>query len=219
MPSIAEAPPTGLGKLLTESGFTVPTHQGNYRWTLQHAKQLFDDVLHYRLRFPTSECRQPGPGRNTGIQRPSRCPCRSFRLELARKRRRQSRSAIVAFDRCTCDERVAQPRPRRAKPLGSQRTLEPSARSTSSNRQIPVDGPARSSNSCASTCSIGPANRSCLPATIRKASMGEWIFPTGLCSSRSRTTACRATNPLFCKARTRFIVNSSRSWSEITRTS
>ena len=45
MPSIAEVPPTGLGKLLTEAGFSVPTHQGNYRWTLQQAKQLFDDVL------------------------------------------------------------------------------------------------------------------------------------------------------------------------------
>ncbi len=45
MPSIAEVPPTGLGKLLTEAGFSVPTHQGNFRWTLQQAKQLFDDVL------------------------------------------------------------------------------------------------------------------------------------------------------------------------------
>lgn len=41
---IAEAPAIGIGKLLTESGFSVPTHQGNFRWKEDEVKQLFDDI-------------------------------------------------------------------------------------------------------------------------------------------------------------------------------
>jgi hypothetical protein len=43
--AIAEAPSTGIGKLLTESAFNVPTHQGNYRWKEDEVKQLFDDII------------------------------------------------------------------------------------------------------------------------------------------------------------------------------
>jgi hypothetical protein len=43
--AIAEAPSTGIGKLLAENGFAVPTHQGNYRWKEDEVKQLFDDIL------------------------------------------------------------------------------------------------------------------------------------------------------------------------------
>jgi len=43
--AIAEAPSTGIGKLLAENGFSVPTHQGNYRWKEDEVKQLFDDII------------------------------------------------------------------------------------------------------------------------------------------------------------------------------
>ncbi len=43
--AIAEAPIKGIGRTLTESGFVVPTHQGNYRWKEDEVKQLFDDVI------------------------------------------------------------------------------------------------------------------------------------------------------------------------------
>lgn len=43
--AIAEAPATVIGKLLTEAGFSVPTHQGNYRWKEDEVRQLFDDIM------------------------------------------------------------------------------------------------------------------------------------------------------------------------------
>jgi len=43
--AIAEAPATGIGKLLTDGVFSVPSHQGNYRWNEDEVKQLFDDIL------------------------------------------------------------------------------------------------------------------------------------------------------------------------------
>ena len=43
--AIAEATIKGIGRTLTESGFVVPTHQGNYRWKEDEVKQLFDDVV------------------------------------------------------------------------------------------------------------------------------------------------------------------------------
>jgi hypothetical protein len=41
---IAEAPPAGLGKLLIENRFCVPSHQRDYSWTEDEIKQFFDDI-------------------------------------------------------------------------------------------------------------------------------------------------------------------------------
>ena len=41
---IAEAPPAGLGKILTENRFTVPNHQRDYSWTVDEVRQMFDDI-------------------------------------------------------------------------------------------------------------------------------------------------------------------------------
>jgi hypothetical protein len=42
--SVSEAPTTGLGKLLMENRFFVPTHQRDYRWDEDRVKKLFDDL-------------------------------------------------------------------------------------------------------------------------------------------------------------------------------
>ena len=41
---IAEAPPAGLGKILTEIRFVVPNHQRDYSWTEDEVRQMFDDI-------------------------------------------------------------------------------------------------------------------------------------------------------------------------------
>ena len=41
---IAEAPPAGLGKILTETRFVVPNHQRDYSWTEDEVHQMFDDI-------------------------------------------------------------------------------------------------------------------------------------------------------------------------------
>jgi len=42
--TISEAPTTGIGKLLTENRFFVPTHQRDYRWNEDRVKKLWDDL-------------------------------------------------------------------------------------------------------------------------------------------------------------------------------
>ncbi|MGY8683731.1 DUF262 domain-containing HNH endonuclease family protein [Bradyrhizobium sp. UFLA05-153] len=42
--SISEAPTTGLGKLINENRFFVPTHQRDYRWEQEKVQKLFDDL-------------------------------------------------------------------------------------------------------------------------------------------------------------------------------
>lgn len=42
---ISEAPTTGLGKLITENMFFVPTHQRDYRWDEEKVEKLFDDFV------------------------------------------------------------------------------------------------------------------------------------------------------------------------------
>jgi hypothetical protein len=42
--AIAEAPIKGIGRTLSETGFIVPSHQGNYRWKEDEVKQLIDDI-------------------------------------------------------------------------------------------------------------------------------------------------------------------------------
>lgn len=41
---ITESPATGIGKLLNESRFIVPSHQRDYSWTEDQVDQLFDDI-------------------------------------------------------------------------------------------------------------------------------------------------------------------------------
>jgi uncharacterized protein with ParB-like and HNH nuclease domain len=41
---ITESPATGIGKLLNESRFVVPSHQRDYSWTEDQVDQLFDDI-------------------------------------------------------------------------------------------------------------------------------------------------------------------------------
>ena len=43
--AISEAPTTGLGKLITENRFFVPTHQRDYRWDSEKVEKLFDDFV------------------------------------------------------------------------------------------------------------------------------------------------------------------------------
>ena len=43
--TVSEAPTTGLGKLLTENRFFVPTHQRDYRWDEDRVRKLFDDLV------------------------------------------------------------------------------------------------------------------------------------------------------------------------------
>lgn len=43
--TLSEAPTTGLGKLLTENRFFVPTHQRDYRWDEDRVQKLFDDLV------------------------------------------------------------------------------------------------------------------------------------------------------------------------------
>ena len=43
--TLSEAPTTGLGKLLSENRFFVPTHQRDYRWDAERVKKLFDDLV------------------------------------------------------------------------------------------------------------------------------------------------------------------------------
>ena len=43
--TLSEAPTTGLGKLLTENRFFVPTHQRDYRWDIERVEKLFDDLV------------------------------------------------------------------------------------------------------------------------------------------------------------------------------
>jgi hypothetical protein len=42
--TISEAPTTGLGRLIMENHFFVPTHQRNYKWELDRVEQFFDDL-------------------------------------------------------------------------------------------------------------------------------------------------------------------------------
>lgn len=42
--SVAEAPTTGLGKLISENVFFVPTHQRDYKWDHDRVEKLFDDL-------------------------------------------------------------------------------------------------------------------------------------------------------------------------------
>lgn len=42
--TLSEAPTTGLGKLLSENRFFVPSHQRDYRWDVDRVKKLFDDL-------------------------------------------------------------------------------------------------------------------------------------------------------------------------------
>ena len=43
--TFSEAPTTGLGKLLTENRFFVPTHQRDYSWDVERVEKLFDDLV------------------------------------------------------------------------------------------------------------------------------------------------------------------------------
>lgn len=42
--SFSEAPTTGLGKLITDNRFYVPTHQRDYKWDRDRVQQFFDDL-------------------------------------------------------------------------------------------------------------------------------------------------------------------------------
>ena len=42
--TLSEAPTTGLGKLIKENEFFVPTHQRDYRWDEDRVKKLLDDL-------------------------------------------------------------------------------------------------------------------------------------------------------------------------------
>lgn len=42
--AIEEAPTSGIGKLISENRFFVPTHQRDYRWEKEKVEQLFDDL-------------------------------------------------------------------------------------------------------------------------------------------------------------------------------
>lgn len=42
--TISEAPTTGLGRLITENRFFVPTHQRDYRWDRDRVERFFDDL-------------------------------------------------------------------------------------------------------------------------------------------------------------------------------
>src|SRR5262249_17539139 len=41
---ISESPATGIGKLLNENRFIVPSHQRDYSWSEDEVEQLFDDL-------------------------------------------------------------------------------------------------------------------------------------------------------------------------------
>ena len=41
---ITETPATGIGRLLNESRYIVPSHQRDYSWTADEVDQLFDDI-------------------------------------------------------------------------------------------------------------------------------------------------------------------------------
>ena len=42
---IAEAPTTGLGKLITDNRFFVPTHQRDYKWDCDRVQTFIDDLI------------------------------------------------------------------------------------------------------------------------------------------------------------------------------
>jgi hypothetical protein len=42
--SVSEAPTTGLGQLITENRFFVPTHQRDYKWDRDRVEKFFDDL-------------------------------------------------------------------------------------------------------------------------------------------------------------------------------
>lgn len=42
--TISEAPTTGLGRLIMENHFFVPTHQRDYKWDLDRVEQFFEDL-------------------------------------------------------------------------------------------------------------------------------------------------------------------------------
>lgn len=42
--TISEAPTTGLGRLITENRFFVPTHQRDYKWDRDRVERFFDDL-------------------------------------------------------------------------------------------------------------------------------------------------------------------------------
>lgn len=42
--ALSETPPAGIGKIIRESRFVVPSHQRDYSWEEDRVKQLFDDI-------------------------------------------------------------------------------------------------------------------------------------------------------------------------------
>jgi hypothetical protein len=43
--TVAEAPTTGLGKLITENRFFVPTHQRDYKWDNERVAKFYEDLV------------------------------------------------------------------------------------------------------------------------------------------------------------------------------
>jgi hypothetical protein len=43
--TVAEAPTTGLGKLITENRFFVPTHQRDYKWDNERVEKFYEDLV------------------------------------------------------------------------------------------------------------------------------------------------------------------------------
>jgi hypothetical protein len=43
--TIQEAPTTGLGRLITENRFYVPTHQRDYKWDRERVEKFVDDLM------------------------------------------------------------------------------------------------------------------------------------------------------------------------------
>jgi len=43
--TLAEAPTTGLGKLITENRFFVPTHQRDYKWDNERVAKFYEDLI------------------------------------------------------------------------------------------------------------------------------------------------------------------------------
>src|SRR5271169_1564788 len=43
--TVSEAPTTGLGKLITENRFFVPTYQRDYKWDNERVDQFYEDLV------------------------------------------------------------------------------------------------------------------------------------------------------------------------------
>lgn len=48
--TIAEAPTTGIGRLITENRFFVPTHQRDYKWDRERVEKYIDDLVEAKSR-------------------------------------------------------------------------------------------------------------------------------------------------------------------------